>query len=214
MNMNTRAHGILGRSKKMFSTMLGRQLSKISQKESEIQNTKKLRQWIVKNILIQYKLNATEASRVVNGLYGASRDCDVSSFADFVQGRPEVFDIFGDDLTGTLDIVLAWYDKKNAKITTAPVLVGAALYCQLSLMGARSVPGGFGGNDLIRANKVERARLAKIKEAKLAEAMEAKNKLAEMEPVVPEDTETALRASIQTALMAAPLADSWDSDDE
>ena len=97
MNMNTRAHGILGRSKKMFSTMLGRQLSKISQQESEIQNTKKLRQWIAKNILIQYKLNATEASRVVNGLYGASRDCDVSSFVDFVDGRPEVFDIFGDD---------------------------------------------------------------------------------------------------------------------
>jgi len=212
--MNARAHSVLAKSKKKFSTTLGRQLSWLSRKEAEMQNSKKFRSWVGKNVFAEYKLNATDGSRILNVLYGAHRDCDVTGFIDFVEHRPEVFDLFGDDLAGSLDIVVAWFEKKGVKITTAPFLVGAALYCQLSLMGARSVASGYGGADLIRANKVERARLTRIQEVQEAKdkaaAIEAMNKVAQAVPVVPDDPYADLRAS----MMDQETPVSWDSDDD
>jgi len=213
--MNTRAHGIIAKSKKKFATMLGRQLSWLSGKEAQIQDSKKFRSWLAKNAFAEYKLNPTEGSRILKVLYGAHRDCDVTGFIDFVEHRSEVFDLFGDDLAGSLDIVVAWFDRKGVKITTAPFLGGAALYCQLTLMGARSVASGFGGADLIRANKVERARLAGIQEAQDAKAkaaaVVAMNKAAQAaQAATPDDPYAALRAS----MMDEDTPVSWDSDDD
>jgi len=202
------AKRIISQGRKRFSTLLSRQLDWMSRKESELSNHKKFRTWISKQVFGEYKLTQREGSRILSALYGQHRDCDATGLIDYVQNQDTVFDVFGkDDLENSLLVTEAFLEAKNMRGFNVPFLVGAALYFQLVMMGARHVPTGFCGNDLIKAMKVHKAtvKAAKIAADERAQflAEKANLKKAEQEKLAAEaDTEDDDIAKAMAAIAA------------
>ena len=140
---------------KHFSTLLSNQLIWMSKKESSYSDFAGFRKYILGNIFIGYKMTADESRAILNAMYGNHRTADAGSFISFMNTEFPQFDIFGDDVLGSVSAVAKWLQSKNVRISDSKRLTGACLYCQLTYIGARAAPMGFGGENLITARKIQ-----------------------------------------------------------
>jgi len=161
MEFTTASQRILKQQKTRFIGIVSGHLSKMSKKEAQCSKFKDFKNWIAQNVLSQYKMPQAQSNRLLNNIYGNYREADFSKVIDEIEKRDIVFDIFGDDLVQSLQFVESWLESQKMK-TDAPVITATALYFQLSLMGARSTPRGFGSNDLVKVWKTQRG--LKLKE--------------------------------------------------
>lgn len=206
------------KNKTLFIQTLSSQLGLCSRQAAHFRNSQKFRNWIAKNIFVEYsprlnrdrKVSAGEGARILKALYGTSTACDITDFIEHIKRLGIVFDLFGKDTAGTITAVKLWFEHKNVTIPGPHFLQAAALYAQLSYMGHRVNRMGYGSHNLITAATAERAYIKRVaaetarKEA--ADQMNKRNLEAERGDTAEDDADAQARKGLDN------LECDWDEE--